>query len=240
MQVKCSAIVRDQDPGVKAELDMYRVYLKPKGRRKYGTLHSYSHGRIHESNEINEESGRFITRGHVQNLYYGMQKYSYSFQVQNASYDEEGAYVCHAQRGTDATYVSSWRKHTTENKEPYIEFLPCDSSNFDKKKDPFNMTLIKGEETCVLCRSYGYPNASIVIMKDNRVLENTDTRYLDTHINVPEGGVTELTMTLWSPTHHDEGNYICEASNVVDKAKVEFNIEVIRNPNKKKKKYKKF
>ena len=58
-------------------------------------------------------------------------------------------------------------------------------------------------------------------------LRNESMLLVDEHVNVPDGGLQEVTYTYLRPSYHDHsGDYRCVAKNSLGEAYVDFRIEV--------------
>jgi hypothetical protein len=90
--------------------------------------------------------------------------------------------------------------------------------------------LTEGRTTCVRCRVYDRKVNKIRVTRNNEIVRRSDSIQLDDHLNVADGGLSELTLTFLNPTartgNNVNGHYRC--STLDSTSAVEFHIKVDR------------
>jgi hypothetical protein len=225
--VECSTILDTESKYFLDELHLYRTYLER--RRKHdrvGKIVSVSCGRVHRgSSNYLEDSGKYTSEGKRDVLKHGYVKYHVMLGVRNATREEQGMYTCALERKHDRTYVSSWVRQGSLHSKPYVEFLPCEGGKFNHEKEMLHF--IKHQETCFRCRGYGYPLPEIKVLKDGEVLQSAKDLIVDQHVNVPDGGLSEITYVFLNPHFRHAGKYECIATNSKGHAFVNFHLGII-------------
>lgn len=91
--------------------------------------------------------------------------------------------------------------------------------------------ITEGQPTCVRCRVYDRRLARIHLTKNNiAVLRSDNFLQLDEHLNVADGGLSELTLTFLQPSIASDvaGQYTCSVAHGGSAVSVEFRIFVER------------
>lgn len=225
------------------QLHIYRSYLDRKDAAALqfnnNQLMSIGCGKIYNDKEnYTEASGKYTYSGNrssknstgrdktTMSLYYDV-----SFQVLNGSQDDIGVYTCAGERIRDRTYISSWVR-LVELQRPAFIFVACDESTLNRS------AIIRGENinrvkltsnviACVRCRAYDYLTTRINLRKDGEIVQSsTSTTILDWHLNVADGGLSELTITFLQPNTQDVGVYECFVKNDSGGDKVKFAVSL--------------
>lgn len=222
--ITCNALLDTESLGFLDELHLYRTHYN-EDRRRHTSRHlvSYSCGMIHRDRDNYSEKGgnhAFTGRRHV--LKHGYIRYHVSLTVSNATRDDQGMYTCALERANDRSYVSSWTQQGETISKPLVELFPCEEHRFNVARRVLHV--MEWQETCFRCRAYGYPGARIQVTRDGRRLRSSHTMIVDYHMNVEEGGLEEVTVTLLRPTHIDGGTFECIASNEKGPSKYSFRV----------------
>ena len=106
-----------------------------------------------------------------------------------------------------------------------IEFLPCEAHMLNEHNDTLYMLLNK--ESCFRCRGYGYPYASMTMLKDGWPMMPNSNLLIESHLTVAEGGLSEITITLLHPTSVNSGKYECKAENDEGQVSYKFTLDVV-------------
>lgn len=215
LRIGCSVVLDSESMVHVDELHMYHI------ARVKNKATEMSIGKIHrERDNYVEKAGRFLYAGTRTPLPQNYTSYDVSVTAANASRLDEGVYVCGIERAADKAFVYGIAQEFPNHfLAPEMEILPCehlDTYNRDKQI----ITLTTNKQTCIRCRAFGIPKPHVVITRGNRTINTPginsgDHSHVSTHINVPDGGVVEVTYTIHKPdkTIHGASNYQCQASN---------------------------
>ncbi len=226
-EVGCSSILDSESKFFLDEMHLYRTYLerRKKGHR-IGTLTSVKCGTVHRnSNNYLEKSGKYTFEGKRNVMKHGYVKYHVMLGVRNATREEQGMYTCALERKNDRTYVSSWVRQGNLHTKPFIEFLPCEGGKFNEAKEMLHF--LHHKETCFRCRGYGYPLPVISVFKDGKLVRTSQGVIVNHHVNVPDGGLAEVTYTFLNPSYQHAGQYFCSAVNNKGEAGFKFHLVII-------------
>ena len=175
-----------------------------------GSIVSIGCGRIHKDrNNYVEEAGKYTYIGQRHSLNYGYFQYEVKLEVENSTVDDQGMYVCSVERRHDRLYTSTLVRHGGLPMNPRVEIFPCEAQRLDSF--PFTLYMVRGRPTCLRCRGIGYPIPRLIMHKGKNVLRENRSVSFDSHINVADGGIAEITYTFWNPSGKDSGEYTCFA-----------------------------
>lgn len=209
--VQCVDILDDESHSFTDELRLYRTnFVKGHRNHQHEPLESVGCGVIHrDMNNYVEEAGRLMNVGRRSKLSYGYFRYEVSIRVENSIKDDQGMYVCSLERKHDRLYTSSWVGHGDINMHPIVWIISCEAQS--TRRTPFTLHLTRGRTTCLRCRGVGYPIPKLIMHKNRKVLRENKHLSFDSHLNVADGGIAEITYTFWDPSPRDEGDYTCYA-----------------------------
>jgi hypothetical protein len=192
-----------------------------KRKNRYGFIKTKRLGSIHTNREQYwEEFSDYWYTGSKDPLRGGGSRFNFTFKFKDVSTISQEILICAAERENDRTFVSSWVKVGRPLTKPLVEIVPCDESSFRRGEAPYVARMRARRPACFRCRSFAYPDARLRFYFKGRILNRSPRIHLDSHQNLADGGVTELTLTIWSVSAEDDGEYKCEASNVVGEAHV--------------------
>ena len=159
-------------------------------------------GTIHRGEDVKEESdvkGQKVV--HTTSPYVS---YHVSALVNPGEY-RSGSFVCSMDRRQHKAYVSTY---TADTNNPYLYVLSCESNTYNYKSKVLG--LIIGRETCFRCCGYGLKSGSkVVIVRHGKVMTSHKNVTIQNWINVAEGAVPEVTVTIQYPMHVHTGKYEC-------------------------------
>lgn len=229
-EVSCTAMLDAESPNFLDELSLYRNSLEKRHRGdKNPRLQSISCGKIHrDSTNYMERGGnaRYLYVGERTPLKHGYANYHVAILISNATREDQGMYTCAMEREEDRMYASSWVMQDKLESAPVIEFLPCEAHQLNEESG--TLTMVENKESCFRCRGYGYPYASMTIMKDGWPINQNNNIIKETHISVAEGGLAEVTLTFLHPTSANSGRYECKAENDIDQLVYKFRLVVVK------------
>ena len=180
-----------------------------------GIIRSTGIGQIHDSRpNYAEESGAYMTIGSRTQLPMYYYRYEVTIRVHNATRKDEGAYACSMERAHDRAFASAWVREGHSHRRPALQLEACENNVMTsrRRRDQsyhYKIEVSLGRETCMKCRSYGYPMADLRLSKEGSDVPIDSKHNVDVHVNVADGGLRELTYTLRRPSHNDRGNYEC-------------------------------
>ncbi len=132
--------------------------------------------------------------------------------------ESAGAYTCAMLRQHDRAYISTWVNQIHQQFRAELELYPCELESVRSKNwDPhmhYTIRLTRGVETCIRCRAFGY-RPPLTMFKRAETGTYNPIGYIegrldvDYHVNVAEGGLSEVTLTFLNPSISDSGLYNC-------------------------------
>ena len=92
----------------------------------------------------------------------------------------------------------------------------------------FVVSLQRYRPSCVRCSVFDSLMSRVTLQKDDvEMSESSNTTILDHHINVPEGALSELTLTFLEPSQEDAGQYRCNVQSDIEEDYVNFEIKIV-------------
>jgi hypothetical protein len=232
LTVLCEVKLESESSRFTDELNIYRNYLVNTvgsgGSSGIPQLTSAGCGKIHKDRDnYAEEAGKYTYEGRRRVLTEkrGQVVYEASFKIRSGTQDDIGVYTCAAERARDRTYVSSWVHPQTFR--PVLIFLPCnDATSSNANARLYQVSVVAHRPTCVRCRVYGFRSTPITLTKNTGNVQSSATVLLDSHMNVADGGLNELTVNFLDPTQTDAGQYQCSVGNGAGREIVQFRLTV--------------
>lgn len=142
----------------------------------------------------------------------------------------------HCERFPSWKFLAATMDNTNWNRLTYSltsGLIECYVGRFSRSLLSFcwQVRVTEGRTTCVRCRVYDRRVNRIHVTRDNEIVRRSDSVQLDEHLNVADGGLSELTLTFLNPvvptnkgSTNITGHYRCSTPG----SAVEFHIQVLR------------